>query len=123
MVMRLEDEPLSSWGASSLLGQVRRGALGRGVPGRPAVLAVGSLGRVGVPGELPAPFPPRPGSGSGWMLFLSPWVRLQMALCLSSLSSEAQASKRGRCPLPEPSPSSRLSELYLLLGESWPHCH
>lgn len=109
MLMRLEDEPLSSWGASSLLGQVRWGLLGRGVPGRPAVPVVGSSGGAGVPGELPAPFLPRPGSGSGRMLFLSPWVRLQMALCLSSLSPEAQASKRGRRPLPEPSPNSRLS--------------
>ena len=33
MLMRLEDEPLSSWGSSSLLGQVRWGALGRGQDG------------------------------------------------------------------------------------------
>ena len=90
MLMRLEDEPLSSWGFSSLLGQVRWGALGRGVPGRPAVPAVGSSGRVGVPGELPTSFPPRPGSGSGWMLFLSTWDEASDGPV--SLFSESQGS-------------------------------
>ena len=63
------------------------------------------------------PLPSRPDQAQGQDGCSSylPGMRLQMALCLSSLSPKALH--------PEPSPSSRLFGLYLLLGESWPHCH
>lgn len=107
MLIRLEDAPLYPR-VSPQLAQAGRGELGRGPPGRAAMPAVGSSGRAGC--VVSCPFPSRPALAQGQNRRPSslPGARLQVVLHLSFPSPKARASRQGRCPLPEPSPSSRL---------------